>query len=927
MRRLVAALVLALSAGPAGAQGMFMIGAAKVDVTPPAFDAAADAAMFPNCPAAVFTGPRLFGLQEPYIDRDGSGFFNYDSDVYCDANMNGRYDGMYSSGGADHLFEWVHDPIDARAIAIGDGTKWTIIVSVVSIGLFENQTKRMQAATLAGLPAGTAVTLVFSADHNESSPDSIGLYGAPDTGQGIGANSGINDYYMAFLVERAAQAAIDAFHNAVPGRLRMAEVQPPSDIITHLSQNFPTTNDNRTPAAIDPKLRVLQGVTALGTPVFTVLGLSAHNQQVGHAGDDQIDTVSHLRVNRAVSGDWPGAFNAHLEGQGVGMPMFLVGDNGSIEDPAQQPEVPDTFLQAMRTGVGLGDAVLAALPQAEDLTFGPIVGDQIEFCVPLENNLFLAAGEAGLFGDRQLYTDCMPTGRTGNQVLTGATIVDVGPDLQLIGHPSESFPALAVGSPWGIEEASCPGDPSDPIDRHNPEVPAWHARAGHRVEVGLANDLIGYLIPAWGWATDPGVAPTPCTIDESTGKDPAGHKHKLESESVGPTAGNVVANNLAAMLDRRPDPVAHIRLGRFVMPDGSLSHRAPGAVGVRLVAPGSTTLDPCADTFVATSSDPVGGLTPDQVGGFMDYDGHAQSAPDLLTRGMWAGGTAAAPAARYYVNVYPALTESTTCAVCTTCDDHLACNGVETCDTSNGCLPGTAVDCSNLDDQCRQGACVEPDGHCEAQPVADGTVCNANGDTCSQPDTCQGGFCRAGGGGDTDGDGICDADDNCPFVPNPDQSDLDGDGVGDPCDDADATLQPKRVRLRAGAGRGAAGATGTFMTVPPGDRFGAEAGITVEVGDGGSMHAGATWPASACVTSSSGRISCQSADRRARGRFMPGSGASFRFAIRLRRLDLSGPFAAPARVRVTHGRMIDRVGTISTCASSAKGLTCQAAAQ
>ena len=55
---------------------------------------------------------------------------------------------------------------------------------------------------------------------------------------------------------------------------------------------------------------------------------------------------------------------------------------------------------------------------------------------------------------------------------------------------------------------------------------------------------------------------------------------------------------------------------------------------------------------------------------------------------------------------------------------------------------------------------------------------------------------------------------------------------------------------------------------------------------------------------------------------MPGPGASFRFAIRLRGLDLSGPFAAPAHVRITHGRMIDRVGTISTCASSAKGLTC-----
>src|SRR5207249_1783760 len=150
-------------------------------------------------------------------------------------------------------------------------------------------------------------------------------------------------------------------------------------------------------------------ITALGAPIFTVLGLSAHNQQVGHADDGEIDPGTSLRVNRAVSGDWPGAFNAFLEGQGVGMPMFLVGDNGSIEDPAQQPEVSDTFLQAQRTGQGLANAVLLALPQAAELAFGPIVADQIEFFVPLENNLFYAAGAAGLFGDRQLYTAGQPT--------------------------------------------------------------------------------------------------------------------------------------------------------------------------------------------------------------------------------------------------------------------------------------------------------------------------------------------------------------------------------------------------------------------------------------------------------------------------------------------------------------------------------------
>ena len=38
-------------------------------------------------------------------------------------------------------------------------------------------------------------------------------------------------------------------------------------------------------------------------------------------------------------------------------------------------------------------------------------------------------------------------------------------------------------------------------------------------------------------------------------------------------------------------------------------------------------------------------------------------------------------------------------------------------------------------------------------------------------------------GGDSDNDGICNAQDNCDFTRNPDQTDSDGDGIGDPCDD------------------------------------------------------------------------------------------------------------------------------------------------
>ena len=45
---------------------------------------------------------------------------------------------------------------------------------------------------------------------------------------------------------------------------------------------------------------------------------------------------------------------------------------------------------------------------------------------------------------------------------------------------------------------------------------------------------------------------------------------------------------------------------------------------------------------------------------------------------------------------------------------------------------------------------------------------------------------------DTDGDGVPDASDDCPLVPNADQADADGDGVGDACDNCPVTFNPNQ---------------------------------------------------------------------------------------------------------------------------------------
>ena len=210
-----------------------------------------------------------------------------------------------------------------------------------------------------------------------------------------------------------------------------------------------------------------------------------------------------------------------------------------------------------------------------------------------------------------------------------------------------------LGSPWGIEDAGCPGRP-------NPAVPTWHSRARFRFQVGLADDMIGYEIPAWAFSGIPGLfANSPPYADgcvnDGDDHDPAGHPHKLESEGVGPTASNTLANLLAGLLDA--DAGAHpgaprplIRPGRFVLADGSLTRRASRAVAIWLVDPGSQRLGPGEGTIVSLPGvGPFGTREPDATGFFTDYDGARQRRPGIATRGMRAGKR------QYYVDVFPAL--------------------------------------------------------------------------------------------------------------------------------------------------------------------------------------------------------------------------------------------------------------------------------
>jgi hypothetical protein len=534
--------------------------------------------------------------------------------------------------------------------------------------LTEARAKAEQLATQAPHQAscGHIDEMVVSSNHNESSPDTIGIYGAPaDPTGSFGLNSSIDEYYMDWLDDQIADAAVQACDARSPASLDEVDFPVPAGLRQEIHA-WPTTDHSGNGVATDPKVRVLQARDASGNPIFTMMNLADHNQDIGQSDD--------FDVAHAISGDWPGYFHRRLEQDVGGMAMFMAADIGSMEDLITDPSIPGPpcfsgangcYAQVEATGNAIADDVAAQLANAKPVASGPVGSQRTDFCVPLENNLFQAAFEAGLFGERQGYTNCVPTGRAGNEVHTTVSVLNVGPELQFISNPGEAFPGLMLGNPWGIEDASCPA-------RENPPVPNWHASGKYRFQVGLGDDMIGYEKQAWSFEYAP---PTFTSTDCQT--DPHGHSHSLEDEAVGPAASNIVAQKITGLLDlTNDDPNVFIRQGRYVRSDGSLTpaysnpqdqgapgHFPPGAVAIWLAAPGATSLnaaDGQPDSGIIVALDGIthfGNRSVSGNGSFMDYDGAPQAdGANFSTRGMAVTFPDGSVDRRYYVDVYPALT-------------------------------------------------------------------------------------------------------------------------------------------------------------------------------------------------------------------------------------------------------------------------------
>ena len=166
-----------------------------------------------NCATAaqlgVYTGRRLFAFEEPYIDQQHDG--HYDAgDPFLDCNQDGRWDGNFLGGGANapRYYDNVADPVSARAIVVANGTRTIALEVLDHEGAFNVYLQAIRGLVAQRLPSGATLNannIFISSTHDESAPDSIGLYGVNP------ATSSVNPYWVAYMEQQAALAITRAY--------------------------------------------------------------------------------------------------------------------------------------------------------------------------------------------------------------------------------------------------------------------------------------------------------------------------------------------------------------------------------------------------------------------------------------------------------------------------------------------------------------------------------------------------------------------------------------------------------------------------------------------------------------------------------------------------------------------------------------------
>lgn len=415
---------------------------------------------------------------------------------FDDVNGNGMFDAVWIGGFSPlRPATEVHDPVEARAVVIGQDGEYIAFVALDFVGL---GSPRIHAAKDA-LAADDfdPSRLIVASSHNHQGPDTMGLWGNPyNLADPV---SGMNQAFQERVTAAIEQAVRDASAAMVPVTLKVGAVKMRDRSPTFTGAAFggvnPTRkmhgmiNDIRDPVVVSDQVLVLQGNDEDGETVFTWTNWSGHPEVRG--GD-----------SGAISSDWVGVSRKVIEAEFGGMAMHfpeclggmqsalggdlpLVNDEGvhqfqscdatavadssdlgcfgkSDGDARTFPELPDEVVPVWAEhdswefvtshGWHIGEAAIAALEAGETFEAAPLTVDEATFYVPIDNLAYQLLGPQGMFDlDFDAAEDnvelCPSAAGGGNPCIANNTYrIRIGP-VGFVTAPGELLPEIAWGFP------------------------------------------------------------------------------------------------------------------------------------------------------------------------------------------------------------------------------------------------------------------------------------------------------------------------------------------------------------------------------------------------------------------------------------------------------------------------------------------------
>lgn len=482
---------------------------------------------------------------------------------FTDLNGNGKFDGVWLFGGGRAAMS-INDDVEARAIAFTQGDTTVVIVYIDCIGLLAGDDDMIrQHPSLAGLNIDH---IVIGATHAHDAPDTVGLWG-PDP-----FTTGREPFVMQGMYDAAAAAIKEAVETAEPANMVIASTLLVDD---PTNPNAGTANFNadiRDPVIFDPTLTIARFVK-VSDPTQTIGTLVnwADHPEVAHFSDTDPATVTAHYPHWLREGVENGVTTAEsiyaktdLAGLG-GVTVFvqgaLGGQIGSLTGHGVHPPGPDgtpitveSHAEDQAIGTNAAAKALTALGEGETVSDLPLTVVSAKFAARMDNTLLQTAFLISLLGphDAVGYDKEEPLGGNNNPWLPiRSTYVQIGP-LGIVTVPGELHPELWVGGydgSWSfgypLMDATKPNAPNladAPQGPYMRDLVLAHDGVKYPVVAGVAEDYIGYIVPAYNYVLDPNDP----YITEAEGD------HYEEVYSLGPLVEEHAIHPILEMLKFRP---------------------------------------------------------------------------------------------------------------------------------------------------------------------------------------------------------------------------------------------------------------------------------------------------------------------------------------------------------------------------------------